>query len=153
MDNWQQTSFFVPGEPVALKRHRHGRFGNYDPSKNDKADFLAKAMAMLHRPAEPLDMPLSVKIKAYFTRPKSHYGTGKNSGKLKQTAPKYHTGRPDADNIGKFVLDALSSVYWRDDACIADLHVTKVYGPVATAVGDMPGVNIEIRRLKEDGKG
>ena len=39
-------TFFIPGNPKALKRHRAvrrlGHVGSYDPSRADKADLVAK---------------------------------------------------------------------------------------------------------------
>jgi len=125
-------SFTVPGNPQSLKRHRTFRRGNftgqYDPSKADKSDFLA--MAMQHRPDVPLSCPLSVEINCCFPRPKGHYRTGKNAHLLKDGAPGWHTGRPDADNLGKFVCDALNGIFWMDDSCICLLTISKGYGPV-----------------------
>jgi len=132
-------SFNVPGNPQALKRHRTFRRGNftgqYDPSKGDKFDFLA--MAMQHAPENPLSIPLSVEVCCYFQHPKNHYRTGKNSHLLKEGAPLWHTGRPDADNLGKFVCDALNGIFWIDDSCISILTVKKTYG-------DYPGTRIFI---------
>lgn len=119
----------VAGEPQSLKRHRSFRVGNgirqYDPSKGSKQDFLAIAHA--NKPDAPLDVPLEVHLEFQFSRPKSHYRTGKNAHLLKESAPKYHTKVPDNDNLLKFVCDALNKVFWRDDAVIARTIVTKVY--------------------------
>ena len=124
--------FIVPGNPVALKRHRsftRGKMhGTYDPSKGDKGDFLAKAMA--NRPDKPLDEPLRVRLDFYFQRPKSHYRTGKFSDQKKDSAPYWHTKTPDADNLAKFVCDSLNGVFWRDDSIVCDLTVTKAYSKV-----------------------
>lgn len=117
--------FEVLGEPKALKRHRMGRGFNYDPSKNDKSDFLWQVKK--NAPPNPLDQPLHLKLTFSFPRPKSHYGTGKNSNVLKANAPIYHTARPDIDNLIKFVLDALNTIYWRDDSCVSVNESMKVY--------------------------
>jgi len=117
--------FEVLGEPKALKRHRMGRGFNYDPSKNDKSDFLWQVKK--NAPPTPLDQPLHLKLTFSFPRPKSHYGTGKNSNVLKVNAPIYHTARPDIDNLIKFVLDALNTIYWRDDSCVSVNESIKVY--------------------------
>lgn len=130
--------FEVLGEPKALKRHRMGKGFNFDPSKNDKSDFLW--MSKKYAPPTPLDQPLKVILRFNFPRPKAHFGTGKNSGILKVNAPLFHTARPDADNLIKFVLDALNSIYWRDDSVIAELEVVKVYS-------DKPRTEIEILTL------
>lgn len=40
-----------------------------------------------------------------------------------------HAVRPDADNIGKAIMDALKGIAFRDDTQVADLVVAKWYGP------------------------
>jgi len=123
----------VPGPPQGLKRHRTYRVGTslrqVDPSKADKQDFLAKVIQ--HRPESPIQGPVSLHIISVFSRPKSHYGTGRNSKKLKASAPLYHTSKPDADNLAKFVCDALNGIYWRDDAQISIVWVEKRYSEKA----------------------
>ena len=132
--------FTVPGNPVALKRHRSFQRGNmrgtYDPSKGDKGDFLAKCME--HRPDMPIDGPIVVSLKCFFQRPKSHYRTGKRAGELKENAPDAHTKVPDSDNILKFVGDALNKIFWRDDSLICQVHMGKFYDGI-------PRIEIEIR--------
>lgn len=119
----------VLGEPQAQKRHRHAKRGKfiatYDPQKGDKQDFLS--IVQKKAPLEPLDRPLKVEINFYFSRPGNHFGTGKNAGVLKQTAPTFHISKPDTDNLAKFVLDAMNKVYWMDDSRICTLVVTKKY--------------------------
>ena len=68
------------------------------------------------------DEPISVVIDAVFARPKSHM----QKAGVKPDAPKLP--RPDVDNIGKAVLDALQDVIG-DDTCVARLVVEKSYGP------------------------
>ena len=132
----------ILGEPKAQKRHRHVRMGNfvrqYDPSASDKGDFLS--IVQYNAPKEPFCGALAVAIRFYFTRPKSHFKTGKNSHVMKDNAPSWHTGRPDVDNLAKKVLDALNKVYWKDDSYIADCWITKQYD-------DKPRTEIEITLL------
>ncbi|MFA5195572.1 MAG: RusA family crossover junction endodeoxyribonuclease [Bacteroidales bacterium] len=119
----------VLGEPTPQARHRHFRrgelTGSYDPSKKGKNTFAS----ILHddAPKELLDCPMLLELNFYMARPKGHYGTGKNSGKLKDSAPEWHTGRPDLDNLQKFVQDALNGVYYRDDATICQVIARKLY--------------------------
>ena len=137
-------AFSIPGDPKALKRHRNfqrGKFrGTYDPSSGDKQDFLAKAM--MYVPTVPYDEPLAVNLNFAFSRPKSHYRTGKMSDVLKDNAPDWHTGTPDADNLAKFVCDAFNGAYWKDDSRISSLLVTKIYS-------DAPFVSVKIRCLND----
>jgi len=119
----------IPGKPVALKRHRHtsrnGRIFNYDPSKADKANFLKKVQYLA--PEVPFYEAISMSIDVYIGRPKSHFGTGRNSEKIKESAPAYPIGRPDIDNYIKFVLDALNGVFYRDDSQVVHIESVKEY--------------------------
>ena len=111
--------FTVPGNPQALQRHRDIKnragqtVGHRDPSANDKADFLAKAMQ--HRPPRPIEGPIFLFVQAFFKRPKGHYRTGAYAGELKPNQPNYRIKTPDADNFLKFVGDALNGIFWADD--------------------------------------
>ena len=134
-----EITFTVYGDPKALKRHRTFRKGNivgsYDPSRVDKADFLAQAIE--HKPPKPLDEPVSLSVAAFFARPKSHYRTGKFKGALRKDIPEYHTKRPDFDNILKLIADALNGVFWKDDSVIVWVQMVKLYS-------DCPRVEVTI---------
>lgn len=125
----KRIEFTVKGDPIAQKRHRHvrqnGFVRNYDPSQSDKGDFLS--LAHLHAPDKPFDEPLQVDITFYFSRPKSHYKTGKNAHILKENAPVWKISKPDRDNLDKFVLDSLKGLYWRDDSIICAGEIQKKY--------------------------
>jgi len=137
-------NFSVYGTPQALKRHRSVKCGNfvrqYDPSAADKQDFLAKCIE--HKPDKPFDEPLKMVLSFGFARPKSHYRTGKNAGILKDDAPSWHTQKPDADNLVKFVCDALNGIYWRDDSIVCCLTVIKYYT-------DAPNTEITISECED----
>jgi hypothetical protein len=74
--------------------------------------------------------PVRVDLCFYFARPKSHFRTGKFAGVLRDDAPKWHTTKPDRDNLEKAVLDALTQVggFWQDDSQVCAGSVTKRYG-------------------------
>lgn len=100
--------------------------------------------AQAHIPAEPIEGPIRVDLTFVFERPKNHFGSGKNSTRLKEGAPKYHTSKPDRDNLDKAVLDALTTLgFWRDDAQVVGGELWKEY---ATA-GRSSGVNVRISRV------
>jgi Holliday junction resolvase RusA-like endonuclease len=71
----------------------------------------------------PTTEPLEVIVDAVFVRPKSH----RNKRGLKADAPALP--RPDVDNIGKAVLDALKGLF--DDTIVRRLIVEKSYGDEA----------------------
>jgi Holliday junction resolvase RusA-like endonuclease len=140
-----EIDIFIPGEPKAQKRHRHTSVGKfvhiYDPSESDKGDFLSQVKSKA--PVSPLLGPVMVTLTFKFSRPLSHYGTGKNAGKLKANAPYWHTKKPDRDNLDKMCLDAMSKVFWHDDSQICCGSITKVYS-------ESPGTIIEVKELEEN---
>lgn len=119
----------ILGEPKAQKRHRHvsmkGFTRQYDPSAPDKADFLA--VVQNNAPDKPLDCPIRLEASFFFSRPKSHYKTGKNSHIMKDNAPVWHLSKPDSDNLYKLVSDALNKIFWRDDSLLCDVLIKKQY--------------------------
>ena len=73
-----------------------------------------------------------MKITAEFPIPKS---TSKR--KAAALIGKWHTKKPDADNVAKAVLDALNGYAYPDDSAVSKLSVEKVYS-------DPPGVYVQI---------
>jgi Holliday junction resolvase RusA-like endonuclease len=126
----------VLGEPKPQKRHGdrkpvklpNGRVytPKFDPSSKDKDNFAA--VVQRNAPERPLGCPLLVDIVCYRKRPKGHYGTGRNKGVLKDRFKNMrHIVKPDKDNLTKFVMDALSGVFWTDDSIIFSGRTTKRY--------------------------
>lgn len=137
---------FVHGEPKAQPRPRAfvrgGRAAVYDPGT---AEGWKGAIASAFKPwaGKCIADPVAVMITFFFPRPKSHFGTGRNSAKLKPSAPQHHTRKPDADNAAKAVLDALSEGsgigLWKDDTQVIELIIMKAW-----AEGSAAGATIEI---------
>ena len=122
------VEFTVFADPVAQKRHRHHRFGTYDPSKKDKKQFYLQALK--NRPKEPLSGNIFIDISFFMPRPKSHYRTGKYKHLLKPNSPQhYHQNKPDIDNLVKLVCDAIQgkNKFIKDDSMICSLKAQKVY--------------------------
>jgi len=57
---------------------------------------------------------------------------------------KYPTGRPDWDNLGKIISDALNGIAWRDDSQIVDASVKKFY----TDPDEAPRVTVYAEKVK-----
>jgi Holliday junction resolvase RusA-like endonuclease len=106
-----------------------------------------------------LDMPyfpkgVAVKVTLVFrlSRPKSHYGIGRNAGTVKASAPQWplqgHTGAQkrgkvgDVDNYVKAVLDEMNGVCFDDDSQVVMLVASKLYAPSRWA-----GVTIQMREM------
>jgi len=119
-------AFSVPGEPVPQPRPRvstRGGFARaYVPSTHPVHAYR-QSIAAAARGAGlgETGEPLNVVIDAVFGRPKSHM----NKSGVKATAPRLP--RPDVDNLGKAVLDALQDVIG-DDTMVSRLVVEKSFG-------------------------
>ena len=115
--------------PKSQQRHKARRAGKriimYDPSSKDKDRF--KDECAESAPKHPLEGAISVSMVFYMPRPKSHYRGGRYSHLLKDTAPSHPVSRPDLDNIVKFYLDAMTGMFWRDDAFVCTIEASKSY--------------------------
>ena len=72
--------------------------------------------------------PLRLELHFYRARPRGHYGTGRNEGVLKPSAPAFPTTKPDVTKLTRAVEDALTGIVWRDDAQVVELTARKFYG-------------------------
>jgi len=121
-------TFSVAGDPVPQPRVRvstRGGFARaYVPSKHPVHAYrLSIAKEAIACGLSPTTEPLEVIVEAVFVRPKSH----KNKRGVKADAPSLP--RPDVDNIGKAVLDALKELF--DDTIVRRLIVEKSWGEEA----------------------
>ena len=120
--------FFVQGEPKASPRPRARAIkrGNkwvaqiYESKGNAKPWMdLITLTAKQYMPLRQIQGAVRCERTFYIPRPKSHFGTGRNADVLKKSAPVMHTQKPDIDNYGKAVLDAITeSGLWRDDCIV-----------------------------------
>jgi len=139
-----EIEFFVPGIPApggskkAFRHHKTGKIMVVDACARNKPwrDRVA-AFALDHQPEKLLTDALELKVDFFMPRPKNHYGTGKNSDKLKPNAPKFNTKKPDATKLLRALEDALTGVIWADDEQIVKQVVRKHYG-------DNPGAVVTI---------
>ena len=162
-------SFFVVGTPEAQPRPRagrahpvinkatgqqlHDRFGKpiwrstvHDPSDADAWKAQVKLAVRPFLPLSPIAGPVQCDCAFYFPRPQDHYGTGKNLGKLKASAPKYCQSRPDLDNCIKAIWDALTDErLWLNDSQVVKTWSDKFYEVPPTI---KPGVQIVITELE-----
>lgn len=120
----------VPFAPVALARPRwyvrRGEVFLYDSQAQEKRAFIAEARHCHGGPLPKYSGALEVRCRFNVVRPKSHFGTGRNSATLKAGAP-LHPGKPDVDNYCKFVLDCCNGVVYNDDQQVIKLTGEKRY--------------------------
>lgn len=88
----------------------------------------AAACAMQARKLELLRGPLMLEVVFYFARPRGHYGGGANANRVRASAPKYPSVKPDCTKLIRAIEDALTGIVWRDDAQIVQQIAGKFYG-------------------------
>jgi Holliday junction resolvase RusA-like endonuclease len=125
----------IPGEPVAQIRPRFSArlvkgkiFTNVRRDQPDQEGYF-KQMVRKQLPDdfEIFKGPVIINIDCRLTRPKSHYGTGRNKGIIKKSAPLWPLKTPDWDNLGKFVCDCCNEIIYQDDKQIISARVDKFY--------------------------
>jgi hypothetical protein len=119
-------TFSVPGDPVPQPRPRVSTAGGFARAyvpQDHPIHAYRQAVALAARAAgvRQATGPVSVIVDAVFARPKSHL----NKSGVKPAAPVLP--RPDVDNLGKAVLDALQDVMG-DDTNVGRLLVEKTWG-------------------------
>ena len=121
--------FEIPGPPVAWARARQSGKRHYtDPKvKAWKAEVGLRA-AQARGMTVLADGALVVVLRFYLSPPPS-WPRKRTQEAL--SGARHPTGKPDADNLGKGVLDALNGVLWRDDAQVVELTVSKRYAKQA----------------------
>jgi len=99
------------GRPIIVAR---------DANDNSKAwmDSVKLAACMEVGRQELIRGPVELVVVFYFKRPQSHYGSGKNAGTLKQSAPEYHAQSPDLDKLVRCLGDALTGIVYQDDKLV-----------------------------------
>ncbi len=94
---------------------------------------------VLMRGRDPYEGPLSLHVRFFRERPKSHSGPRG----VRPSAPRYPVTKPDATKLLRPLEDALTGIIWKDDAQIVTQHVEKRY----CATGEEPRAEIEVRVL------
>jgi Holliday junction resolvase RusA-like endonuclease len=127
---------FIPGIPApggskrAFRSAGTGRIVVVDDAKNNRGwrnqVAATAADAMGSRP--PADVPIVVCFEFTLPRPRGHYGTGRNAGAVRPSAPRFPAVKPDALKLARAAEDALTGIVYRDDAQTVSLRVDKRYG-------------------------
>jgi len=120
----------IHGKPIAKNRPRFARRGKftvtYSDQETEEGLFILDVRQQL-KGQEIILGPITLVAIFHFERPKSHFGTGRNIGKLKDSAPAIHIKKPDTDNLLKFVKDCLNGIAWKDDSQVFDVRGIKRY--------------------------
>lgn len=143
-------SFDVPGQPVPQGSMTAFIHGGKARVAHKAPKGLAAFRADCRAAAAAADADLvkgAVRLRATFVleRPKAHWSA---SGALKPSAPLYHTGqRPDGDKLLRALMDALTSVCFRDDGQVAVASFVKRY----VREGEAPHASVTVESLADGG--
>ncbi len=134
----KKLNLVINQHPIPQKRHRHSKWGTYDPNSKDKV--IVKNIIKTQSKGFYTEKPVSVIIDFNVLRPKSHYRTGKNSHLLKKTSPLF-CFKYDLDNLAKFILDCGTETLWKDDSQVVNLSLSKRW------VDSDPSTNMTIYKI------
>ena len=129
---------FIPGEPIAQPRVKVSTKGGFARAYTERdhpihAYKQAIRLGYVNAGGEVLQGPVSVRVVCWFERPKIH-------GKKRRQRSEPKTTKPDLDNVGKAILDALNEIAYNDDGQVYRLTVEKWYvGPY-----NLIGTTIEV---------
>lgn len=107
------------------------RFPSVVESAGDKLKhwrhIVAQAAADAMGDTPPTREPVLLTVTFHLPRPKGDFGTGRNAGTLKKSAPKHPTKKPDLDKLVRAVCDSLSNRVYKDDSQVVGMMLTKQY--------------------------
>jgi crossover junction endodeoxyribonuclease RusA len=136
----------VDGKPAPQGSKTRNRYGAiYDDSRATKPWREAVRGETQRAMAGQLPMagPVAVTVSFRMTRPKGHYGSGRNAGTVRASAPAFPFGKPDVDKLARAVLDGLTEGgAFKDDAQVITLVASKMYSPRG-------GADIIVREVSE----
>jgi hypothetical protein len=124
------------GQPIAV---------NSNTTADHRNMFVAAASAAWGaRP--PVTTAVELWAVYVFTRPKGHWGTGRNAEVLRASAPPEHITPPDKDKLTRLVGDALVLAgVLHDDSLIVTSHERKRY---QNHLYEKPRTEIELRWVR-----
>lgn len=139
-------SFFVAGLPApggskkGFVNPRTGRVVIVEDAKRN-ADWRALvSLAASEHFERPMDGPLALELHFVLSRPKGHFGTGKNAHSLRASAPLIPITKPDVTKLVRSTEDALKMIAWTDDNQVVWQVASKLYGA-------RPGCQITVRSM------
>jgi len=135
-------NFIIPGKPMGKQRPRVLKNGiSYTPKETVNYEVYVKQCYLKeYAGKELLNGPVKIKIEAYMPIPKSASKKIQKAMKAGQIRP---AKKPDWDNIGKIITDALNGIAYNDDKQIVSCLVEKYYS-------DAPMVYVEMREIREE---
>jgi crossover junction endodeoxyribonuclease RusA len=119
----------VHGTPAPQGSKIRNRYGAVYESNRNVAPWREAIRAEVQRAMlVPMAGPVDCRVVFRMPRPQGHYGTGRNAGQVRKSAPARPASKPDIDKLARAVLDGLTDGgAWKDDGQVVTLVVHKVY--------------------------
>lgn len=120
----------LPFKPVPCERARSDRGIVHDTPRNRAVKaHIARLWTITFPRASPIPAgrPVMLTLDFRFERPAKHWVAGRKGDELRADAPRWHTNKPDADNLEKLVKDGLNKIAWADDAQVAVVRKQKTW--------------------------
>jgi Holliday junction resolvase RusA-like endonuclease len=136
----QTIRFFVPGLPRpggskrAFLHKTTGRVIVTEDCKRSKDWRTAVAFKASEAIKSPFAGPVEVRFEFLMPRPKGHFGSGRNTGILRSSAPAYPAVKPDVTKLVRSTEDAMKGIAWNDDAQAVRQIGEKRYAEIAGAI-------------------
>lgn len=121
-------TFILPGKFGGKQRQRTLKNGHsYTPYQTVTAENWIRCCVIeqLGRIPNPVRTPVKLHLAITVAIPASWPKSKQLEALCGNLWP---TGKPDWDNTGKLISDALNGILWVDDAQVIDGRVTKAYG-------------------------
>ena len=115
------VKYCILGKPIPLERPRFGNGHVWDSQKQLKHSWGVQLQEQHQDRPMFSGVPLRLEVDFYMPFPRM------TVKKQMSYANKLHIGRPDLDNLVKFVCDASMGILMMDDAIVASVEATKRY--------------------------
>lgn len=123
-----KVKFTIDGNPIGWQRVGYNRYTGAKFTQEKTRQHEQLVALMYRQQAGAFRFPkgtyLDMRVIAYLPIPKSKNKIERQlmiEGKIRPTV------KPDWDNIGKLIADALNGIAYDDDKCIVDAQVRKFY--------------------------
>lgn len=123
-----KVKFTIDGNPIGWQRVGYNRYTGAKFTQEKTRQHEQLAALMYRQQAGAFRFPkgtyVDMRVIAYLPIPKRKNKIERQlmiEGKIRPTV------RPDWDNIGKLIADALNGIAYEDDKCIVDAQVRKFY--------------------------
>lgn len=138
-----EVNFTIYGEPKGKGRPRFNTKTGHAITPKDTVNYETlvhmEYLSQCGNAKFPDDAMLDIRIKAYYSIPKSK---SKKQQNLMREGIARPIKKPDMDNCIKIIADALNKIAYRDDTQIVDCQVRKFYS-------DNPRVEVRILDIKK----